>query len=144
VKRTAGLADVLRGNTQPWDAVLKTATANLDVIVAGDPTVDSTELLMGHQLSELLLWAQGYELVLLDSPPANVLMDACVIAKRVGDVLCCMRWGHSAIADVVASTARLEAFGGKILGLVITMVNGADQSRYEDTFSEPSVYLKAS
>lgn len=144
LKRTAGLADLLRGTTQPWDAVLKTATPNLDVIVAGDPTVNSTELLMGHQMSELLLWAQGYELVLLDSPPANVLMDACVIAKRVGDVLCCMRWGHSAIADVVASTARLEAFGGKVLGLVITMVNGADQARYEDTFSEPSLYLKAS
>jgi polysaccharide biosynthesis transport protein len=144
VKRSAGLSDVLRGTVEARNAVTSTAIPNLHVIVAGEPALDSTELLMNHHMSELLLWAQSYDLVLLDSPACNALMDPLVIARRVDGVLCCVRWGRSTVADVMESTARLRAAGGNVLGMVITMVNGHDQSRYEGTGSELSLYLKAS
>ena len=79
-------------------------------------------------MSELLLWSQAYDLVLLDCPACNVLMDALVIARRVEGVLCCMRWGHSTVADVVAGAARLRASGGKVVAMVMTMVKSSDQS----------------
>jgi len=143
VKRSATLGDVLRGTIGVGDAVTTTSNPRLDVIVAGDPTSDSTEFLMSHHLAELLLWARTYDLVLLDSPACNVVMDALVIARRVDGVLCCTRWGRSAVADVVAATARLRTAGGTVLGMVITMVNGHDQARHDGTPNAISPYLKA-
>jgi Mrp family chromosome partitioning ATPase len=144
VKGPYGLADVLRGTVQARDAVIKTGNPNLDVIVAGRATSESTELLMGHPLSELLLWAQGYDLVLLDSPPCNTAMDSLIVASRVDGVLCCMRWGHSDVTEAAASIARLRAYSANVLGMVITMVEGPDQSSYEGALNAPSLYLKAS
>jgi polysaccharide biosynthesis transport protein len=144
VKRTAGLTDVLRGTIAARNAVTTTANPNFDVIVAGEAALDSTELLMSRHMSELLLWSQAYDLVLLDCPACNVLMDALVIARRVEGVLCCMRWGHSTVADVVAGAARLRASGGKVVAMVMTMVKSSDQSHHRETLNEPSLYLKAS
>jgi Mrp family chromosome partitioning ATPase len=76
VKRTAGLADVLRGTIAARNAVTTTTNPNFDVIVAGAAARDSTELLMSRHMSELLLWSQAYDLVLLDCPACNVLTDA--------------------------------------------------------------------
>jgi succinoglycan biosynthesis transport protein ExoP len=144
VKGPSGLADVLRGVVQARDAVIKTANPNLDVIVAGRPTIESTELLMSHHLSELLLWVQGYDLVLLDGPPCSTTMDSLVIASRVDGVLCCMRWGRSDVTDAAASVARLRVYGASVLGMVITMIDGPDQSSYEGALNAQAVYLKAS
>lgn len=140
-----GLADILRGRVQARQAVMKTADPNFDVIVAGDPTVESTELLLGRHMSELLLWTQSYDLVLLDSPPVNALTDARVIAGRVDGVLCCCRWGRSAIADAVVAAARIRAAGGAAVRMLVTMVQDAsDHCHYEDSPVERDAYLRAS
>jgi succinoglycan biosynthesis transport protein ExoP len=140
-----GLTDILRGTVQARQAVTKTADPNLDVIVAGDPTVESTELLLGRHMSELLLWAQSYDLVLLDSPPVNALSDARVIAERVDGVLCCCRWGHSTMADAAAAAARIRTAGGAAVRMLVTMVQDAsDYCHYEGSPVERDAYLRAS
>jgi succinoglycan biosynthesis transport protein ExoP len=139
-----GLADVLRGTIQPRNAVITTATPNLDVIPAGHSTADSTELLMGKSMSELLLWAQGYDLVLIDSPPSDIVMDACMLSKRIDGVLCCTRWGHSSMTDVVATIGGIRDAGGDVLGTVITMVNPDDHALYEPMLAPAGPYLKVS
>jgi capsular exopolysaccharide synthesis family protein len=145
LQRRAGLTDILRGTVQARQAVMKTADPNLDVIVAGAPTVESTELLLSRHMSELLLWAQSYDLVLLDSPPVNALTDACVIAGRVDGVLCCCRWGHSTVADAMAATARIRAVGGPAVRMLVTMAqDGGDYCHYEDSPLERDAYLRAS
>jgi capsular exopolysaccharide synthesis family protein len=144
IKGSLGLADVLRGKVPARDAVIKTANPDLDVIVAGAPTIESTELLMSHHLSELSLWVQSYDLVLIDSPACNGVMDALVLAQRVDGVLCCMRWGHSDVADAATTVTRLRTYGANVLGMVITMISDADQSGYEGALSTLALYLKAS
>jgi succinoglycan biosynthesis transport protein ExoP len=144
VKGPFGLVDVLRGTVQARDAVIKTANANLDVIVAGRPTIESTEFLISHHLSELLLWVQSYDLVLLDSPPCNVTMDPLIVASRVDGVLCCMRWGRSDVTAAAACMARLRAYGANVLGMVITMIDGPDQSSYVGALNAQNLHLKAS
>ena len=140
-----GLTDILNGTVQARQAVIKTADPHLDVIVAGNPTVQSTELLLGRHMSELLLWAQSYDLVLLDSPPVNLLTDACVIAGRVDGVLCCCRWGRSTVADAVTATARIRAAGGPTVRMLVTMVQDTgDYYHYEGSPAERESYLRAS
>ncbi|EJW11503.1 lipopolysaccharide biosynthesis [Rhodovulum sp. PH10] len=138
-----GLAAVLRGRFPFREAVVRTGIANLDALPAGRPTTDSTELLMGPVIGELITWANLYDLVLLDSPPADSLMDAHVLARHVDGVLCCTRWGHSSVAAAASVIGELRAAGGEVFGLAVTMVKPDDHALYE-TKPAPSVaYLGA-
>ncbi len=126
-----GLGDVLRGFVSPKDAVMRTSIVSLDAIPAGPPCADSTELLMGSRMAELLLWAENYDLVLLDCPPSEVLMDARVVAKLVDGVLCCTRWGQSMLVDISAAVDGLRSAGGYVFGVAVTMVEPKEHAMYD-------------
>ena len=126
-----GLGDVLRGFTAPQEAVARTSIMTLDAIPAGPPCTDSTELLMGPRMAELLAWAADYDVVLLDTPPADVLMDARVLAKLVDGVLVVTRWGRSKLLDLGATVDGMQASGGLICGVAVTMVEMRQHSLFD-------------
>ncbi|MFD2183540.1 GumC family protein [Rhodoplanes azumiensis] len=138
-----GLTAVLTGKFPLREAVVRTGIQNLDVLPAGRPTAASTELLMGKAMLEALRFAETYDLVLIDSPPADVLMDAHVLAKHVDGVLCCTRWGRSSIAGAAAAIERLRAAGGHVFGMTITMVKPDDLPFYEAKPVRSVAYLGA-
>ncbi len=138
-----GLDAVLRGRTLPSGAVVKTAMPNLDVIPAGKPTTDSTELLMNEYMSAVAHYARAYDLALFDSPPASAVMDAHVVAKHVDGVLCCTRWGRSSITAAVATVNEIRAAGGNVLGMTITMVKPDDYALYERSPVLSAAYIGA-
>lgn len=138
-----GMTAVLSGKFPLREAVVRTGIPNLDAIPAGRPTTASTELLMSKAMLEALRFAESYDLVLIDSPPADALMDAHVLAKHVDGVLCCTRWGRSSVAGAAATIEGLRAAGGDVFGLAITMVKPDDLPLYETRAARPVAYLGA-
>jgi len=137
--RGPGLESFLKGHSSIEQAVVPTAIPNLDAIPAGGATTDSTELLMGSQLPKLLRWAESYDLVLFDSPPSAVMMDACMLAKHVDGVLCCTRWGYSSLAGTAATIGFIRAAGGDVFGTAVTMVKSDDHALYESAPTSPAL-----
>ncbi len=136
-----GLSDVLRGDVTAADAVQQTRTALLNALPAGRPCAESTELLMGRRMAEMLHGANGYDLVLLDSPPSEVLMDARMLAPQVDGVLCCARWGQTSSAEVAGAIDGLRAAGGTVLGVVLTMVDPNEHRLYDWRPARQQVYM---
>lgn len=126
-----GLGDVLRGFVSPREAVTRTALLTLDAIPAGPPCADSTELLMGGRMAELLAWADMYDMVLLDSPPTDMLMDARVLAKLVDGVLVVTRWGGSKLTDLSAAVDGMRKAGGYMYGVAVTMVESREHGLFD-------------
>jgi succinoglycan biosynthesis transport protein ExoP len=136
-----GLAAILGGTCAYAEAVQKT-TFGFDVLPAGRATIASTELLSNGRIAALLDWAkERYDLVLIDSPPAQLLMDAQVLASHVDAILCCARWGHSPVGMVVESVRSLREAGGKVIGLAIGMVKPKEYGLYEPRMMARSAYL---
>jgi succinoglycan biosynthesis transport protein ExoP len=135
-----GLQAVLLGDAQPSDVAVRTAIPNLDVIAAG-PASSQFDLLRRRQMSDLLLWSQSYEVVLVDGPIPAVLMDVSVLARQVDGVLLSMRAGSFSIGEAVATTSAIKAAGGKVLGIAMTMMKPDASARP----AEPAVdaYLRA-
>ncbi|MEL6059940.1 MULTISPECIES: GumC family protein [unclassified Methylobacterium] len=127
--RGPGLVGVLRGEVGPAEAVIP--TGRYDVIPAGTPTSDSTDLLMSTRMAEFLRWTRRYDLVLLDSPPTGLLMDAAMLARHVDGVLCCARYGRSQLSDIVEAVTNLRQAGGTVLGIAMTMVRSGRQPTYD-------------
>jgi Mrp family chromosome partitioning ATPase len=126
LRPSPGLAAVLKGEVPPEAAIVKSAYAGLDVLPAGAPRMDSTELFMRLPMQELMLCADGYDLAVFDGPPTAPLMDALILAKYVDGVLCCTRWGRSSIAATISAADTIREADGRMIGFVIT---AADRDR---------------
>ena len=126
-----GLGDVLRGFVAPKEAITRTSILTLDAIPAGPPCADSTELLLGGRMTELLAWADDYDYVLLDTPPTDALMDARVLSKTVDGVLVCTRWGGSKLNDLSATLDGVRMSGGYVYGVAVTMVETRQHALFD-------------
>jgi capsular exopolysaccharide synthesis family protein len=123
LRGTRGLSEYLRGDAEFEEVLLPSRVPRLDVIVAGRPTFDSTELVSNGRISALLSSAlDRYDLVLLDGPPTEVLADAHLLGREVDGVLFCARWGASDMRTVTQAVQELAAQGARVLGLAIDRV----------------------
>ncbi len=103
----------------------------LDIIAAGAPVMSSTELLSSSRFDTLISLAEAtYDLVIVDSPPTMLLMDAQVLARRVGGIIYCASYGHSQLHRVIQGVRGLTDAGGRVLGLVVGGMRGSEQPSY--------------
>lgn len=127
-----GLSDYLRGTARLEEVALPAGVPGLDVIVAGTPTFDSTELISNGRIGNLLSAALNrYDLVLVDGPPTAVLADSHLLAKEVDGILFCVRWGTSDSRVVGEAIQELTARGARVLGLAIDRVVARQLPLYE-------------
>jgi capsular exopolysaccharide synthesis family protein len=128
--RQAGLVDYLNGLATLEQTVRPMATPGLHVMTAGLSHLGSTELLAGPRFAELLEQTDDYDLVLIDSPPSELLMDARIMARAVDGILFCAAWARSDSMGVTTGIANLQRAGGKVLGCAVTMVRQGEYPLY--------------
>ncbi len=127
-----GLADLLCGRASLADVVLHDARNRFDIIPAGRPVLNSTELAASPAMQHLIETAVShYDLVLFDSPPSLVMMDARLLVSRMDRVLFCARWGHSPLVTVAEGIKGVQDAGGHIAGLVLNRVRPSEYKLYE-------------
>ncbi len=126
-----GLVDILRGQAVMADMMIRTGIPSLDLLPAGPPSAESTELLMGSAFAELMHAITDYDLILLDSPPTESLMDARLLAPHVDGILCCARWGQTLTTEALAAIEGLREAGGEVLGIVMTAVDPRRHRLYD-------------
>lgn len=139
----SGLLDLLRGEADMTSLIRKTAVPGLNVLRAGGAVSGSTELLATNRFSEILAAAGRFDLVIIDSPPAGILVDARLIARQVDGVLFCARWGASHEASVVACIRDISRTGGNVLGIVGNAVTKAQLVRSYSTVRFPMMHYPA-
>lgn len=132
VQPKAGLTEYLRGEAPFIDIVTPTRFRNLDVVTAGAPAIDSMELLSNPRFASLLRSARTiYALVLIDSPPSSLLMDARLIARQADGVVYCANFGVSRVDRIAEGIAGIEAAGGTVIGIAAGMVRDRELRHYE-------------
>jgi Mrp family chromosome partitioning ATPase len=140
-----GLLDVLRGIAAP-QSLATSVIPGLDILAAGGPVTEPIELLVANRMPDFVRSVQSYDLVLLDAPSSESLIDACMFAKHADGILCCAHWGRTSIDGIVEALNGIRGAGGLVLGTVITMVNPNGYRLYEPapTSTASIAYLKAS
>ncbi len=127
-----GLVDILRGHADVEEAIQQSKIPNLHFITAGRPAIDSTELLNSDRMKGLMPKIAGqYDLIFLDSPPSQVLVDARILAPMVDGILYCAKWGETENNSVAMGVKALQTAGGNILGMVLGQVKAGEYKLYE-------------
>jgi capsular exopolysaccharide family len=121
-----GLSDILLGEV-PIAAVRREFRVNsageLYVVPAGKLTRDTGSLLERPEFELLLAQAKAaFDLVVLDTPPLNVIADAATIATKVDATLLVVRSGVTDRVALRLTLERLERTAGPVAGVVLNGV----------------------
>lgn len=123
-RRTSGLTNILSGEANPADVIIRFSDLNFDVITAGVIPPNPAELLgsarMGSMLDSL---ASQYDYIIMDTPPASVVTDAAVLSALADGVLFVVSHANATIESAQLAKKNLEAANANIIGAIL---NGFD------------------
>jgi protein-tyrosine kinase len=115
-----GLSSALSGRADLSAASPVTGMAGLAVLAAGPLPPNPLELLSRGAFPALLAKAQAeYDLILIDTPPANDYADAQSIVHRAGDALMVSRKDQTLLADTERAARDLSDASGRIVGTLM-------------------------
>lgn len=125
-----GLSNILVGMCSEEEAIHKSQFPNLDVIFSGVIPPNPSEILGSPQMEALLeRLSERYDYILIDTPPVNVVSDACIIAAMLDGVVFVVRGNKSERESVSQSVNRLNMAGVKLLGFVLNGVSTASKNK---------------
>lgn len=112
-----GLSHLLIGECKETDAVRYVERLDIHVITAGTVPADPTRLLGSAGMAALLdKMKQEYDMVILDCPPVNIVVDACLLAGCADGYLMAVQHGHSEYRAVSAMVSQIKRVKGNLLG----------------------------
>lgn len=135
---THGLTDVLTGRRDPASVEKEMDVSEgvpLRVMASGDPNNRTTSMLERHaeEMSTVLDYArENFDMVVLDTPPLNVLTDAATIAAQVDAVIVVVRGGVTDRSALELTLERLRRANARVVGLVL---NDVDLPDYYTSYS---------
>ena len=130
----AGLSDFIEGTVQLEEAVLKSPSVPIRFMVRGNSKLPPAELLHSPRLrSGLQEMAAQFDLVLVDSPPTNLLADAQLLASACDAVVLVARAFSTSQKALEEATQKLRPF--RLIGCVL---NGGPPTRpyYQYSYSD--------
>lgn len=148
VQPAPGLADYLRGDAGPGDAVQTVEIGEpwspssqgrsggrggqFACITAGSNPNDAVERLSGERFSRFLdSVSKAYDLVVLDASPLLAVVDPLTLMPLVDATLLCVRVQQSSAEEAKAVRSALEHLPERPLGLVVTGLNRGGPDSYE-------------
>lgn len=122
---------VLAGPEKLSSIIKQTAVPNLAIITAGSLPPNPSELLTSSHSAKLIdTLAEVADVVILDSPPVNVVTDAAVLSNRADRVLLVVDWGRTRRDAIQRTMQNLRKVGAKLTGTVLNRVQEKSGSGY--------------
>ena len=135
-KQGPGLSDYL---ASPDAVTMETITSliqttslpSLAFISAGTPVQFSSELLASERFAQLKKeLARRFQLVIMDSPPIEAVIDAAVIAPMFSSFLVVARAGQTNVAELTRKIGEFPVIEDKVLGFVLNDVSSERSAKY--------------
>ena len=128
-----GLSEVLVGGCAWKDAVIHNREHGIDLLPAGRIPPNPTELLESQDMQRLISkLSEKYDLVLLDSPPVNIVSDPLALSDKVAGALFVVRQDVSDHREVRKALIAAEMANLELLGFIFyaeSLLHGSYYSR---------------
>ena len=119
-----GLTNLVAGSSALADCVYPVPDSNLMVMPVGDLPPNPLELLLSQRFKDVLAaLSDDFEMVVLDSPPVELVSEALVLAPLATSTAFVVKAMSTPAPLVRKSLARLQRAGGNILGVVVNQLD---------------------
>jgi len=126
-----GLADVVAGTQELSDCIYPIEGSDVSILPAGTTVPNPLELLSSQRFADLLETVRGsYDRILLDSPPAQAVSDALVLAQLVDSVLFVIKADATPLPLVRLALRRLRQVQAPIIGAVLNQFDFLKAAKY--------------
>lgn len=123
-RENAGLAQHLAGMCELQDVIYRTNLPGAFILPAGHEVLNSMQLLASYRYGEMMdALRDEFDIVLVDSPPAGLIVDAIEIARYCDGAVIVVEYNRGRVQDVADVAANLAKTGCKVLGAVMNGVN---------------------
>jgi capsular exopolysaccharide synthesis family protein len=120
VPREPGLSDMVLGYASEEEVTRPTSIPGLYVIPSGKLPPNPAELLGGEGMRRTITsLVEGYDLLIVDTPPLLAAADAAILATLVDGVILVLRAGSTESAAAQQSVQQLNAVGARVIGAVL-------------------------
>ena len=120
----AGMSTFLSGNSELSGLIQETKIPNLFVITAGPIPPNPAELLGSARMKQaLVLLAESFDHIVIDSPPVLAVTDARILAPLVDGVILVIKGGETPKEAVQRTKRLLQEVHGHLIG---TLLNNVD------------------
>jgi capsular exopolysaccharide synthesis family protein len=133
-----GLSEVLAGQANLKDAIVKLNPAGLYLLPGGSPRDDVSEMLSGPTFSSVLMELRHmFDYIIIDAPPLGIFADATILINRADGALLVVRSGKTRYTYLDRLLEHLPK--ERFLGVVL---NGAqertpNQAYHYDRYYQP-------
>ena len=137
IERSPGLTNaMLNGDVEYPDLPIQlTQVENLELLPAGDPPPNPSELLCSNKMEKVYLaLREQYDFVLFDSPPIFLTSDPIILAQRVDGVIVVARSGETRKDVFKEAVERLLRGDAKILGILFNDLYREGRRYYYDKY----------
>lgn len=136
VPQSPGLTEVMNGSVNLSNVVsrYKSSTDNtyFDLIASGELPDNPSEILGSRDFLQLLnVASDAYDVVMLDLPPVNAVIDAAVVAKLTGGLVLVIRENHCPRFVLEDCMEQLKYAKANILGFVMNGSSNGAGKRYK-------------
>lgn len=122
-----GVSNYVCGYSE-YDEIIRKGIGSMDVITAGEHTVNPVEILTSDRFRSLIdRLAEDYDYVFIDSPPVSVVTDAVVLAQYCSGVVIVAKAEYTTYDVLDYTVENLRKSRSKILGFILT--NAQDKKR---------------
>lgn len=136
IDHTKGLSTYLSRDMEIDGLIHKLQIPNLSLLPCGPIPPNPAELISSERMKNLLLLlAERYDHVLIDSPPLIHVTDPVILSSLVDGVILVVHGGKSSRAVVQRARQELSSVGAKVFGVVLNNVDmrreGYDEYYYQ-------------
>ncbi|MGL6130376.1 MAG: CpsD/CapB family tyrosine-protein kinase [Fusobacteriaceae bacterium] len=123
-----GLSDVLLGNSEMKDVIMRDVEKNLDIVPANYFKGNVTEMFLSKKLSGYIDELRKlYDLIVIDTPPLTVATDALLLAEHGDGIIYVVGYDMVTKKELEHTRKLIDRSGAKIYGIVM---NKVDKSGY--------------
>jgi capsular exopolysaccharide synthesis family protein len=131
VSRQTGLSNLIVGDEDYDGAIRTTSIPNLFVLPCGPLPPNPAEVLMTKRFETILAeLGKRFDLIILDSPPLNVVTDAVILSKQTDGVILVAHADKTLREELKRSSKQIKAVNGKIYGVIVNAIEPDHRSGY--------------
>ncbi len=138
IKQTPGFAEVLAGKATFEQAAHNSSPGiprSLMVLPAGSLPKTPGRILTIERVRGLLAeLAPGFDLIVIDTPPINLLADAALLGSAADAVMLVVRVGHTQVDDLRFAMDQLDSTGAPVIGTLLNDIDLQNNSRDDGSY----------
>jgi capsular exopolysaccharide synthesis family protein len=126
-----GLADIAKEDLSFDTVIQRDPISPVDLMASG--VCDDTPLFhLGSSRTRAVLnrCSDLYDLVIIDSPPVDLVSDARLLARTADETIYIVRWGSTPRDRVLYGLKELAETGARVSGVVLSRVSKSKSSKY--------------